>query len=57
MGRATGWGFSNLYDGLKNKNKQSANNTSKKDSSSNGDASNTSSKSVQNQADSNIKNN
>lgn len=30
MGRATGWGFSNLYDGLKNKNKQSSNNASKK---------------------------
>ncbi len=57
MGRATGWGFSNLYDGLKNKNKQSSNNASKKDSSSNTDASNTSSKPVQNQADSNIKNN
>lgn len=57
MGRATGWGFSSIYDGLKNKNKQSANNASKKDSSSNGDASNTSSKPVQNQADSNIKNN
>ncbi len=57
MVRATGWGFSNLYDGLKNKNKQSSNNASKKDSSSNTDASNTSSKPVQNQADSNIKNN